>query len=183
MQPGETVLITGVLGAVGRAATQIAHWKNAKVIGADIADSPTEADAFVNSKTEDLAERVRALTNGNGADLVLDGVGGPMFEPSLKALRAGGRQVAIASLGNGRVDFNLIDFYHGQLSLIGVDTMSLTGAEIAGILHELRAGFEGGYLKPSAVQTWTMDQAIDAYTAVQQGGTSIKHVLLPQAGY
>jgi NADPH:quinone reductase len=50
IQPGETVLITGALGAVGRAATQIAHWKKAKVIGADISDKPSDADVFVNTK-------------------------------------------------------------------------------------------------------------------------------------
>ena len=44
IRAGETVLITGALGAVGRAAIQIAHWKKAKVIGADISDKPCEAD-------------------------------------------------------------------------------------------------------------------------------------------
>jgi NADPH2:quinone reductase len=41
IQAGETVLITGALGAVGKAATQIAHWKKAKVIGADISGEPS----------------------------------------------------------------------------------------------------------------------------------------------
>jgi NADPH2:quinone reductase len=181
MEAGETVLITGALGAVGRAATQIAHWKNARVIGTDVLDSLSEADAFIKSPVESLADEVRALTNGKGADLVLDAVGGPMFEPSLKALRSGGRQVAIVSVGNGRVDFSLVDFYHRSLSLIGVDSMQLTGSAVAGIMDELRAGFEGGYLQPSAVQTWTLDQGIEAYMAVQLGGTSTKQVLLPQA--
>src|ERR1700751_2128499 len=44
IQSGETILVTGASGAVGRAATQIAHWKGAKVIGADIRQSPSEAD-------------------------------------------------------------------------------------------------------------------------------------------
>jgi NADPH:quinone reductase-like Zn-dependent oxidoreductase len=54
IQAGETVLITGALGAVGRAATQIAHWKRAKVIGADISDKPSDADVFVNTKAKEL---------------------------------------------------------------------------------------------------------------------------------
>jgi len=57
VQAGETVLITGALGAVGRAATQIAHWKKAKVIGADISEKPSEADAFINTKAKDLPPR------------------------------------------------------------------------------------------------------------------------------
>jgi NADPH:quinone reductase len=180
IQAGETVLITGALGAVGRAATQIAHWKKAKVIGSDISDNASEADAFVNAKSKDLSVEVKALTDGKGVDLVLDAVGGPMFEPSLQSLRVGGRQVAIASIGDGRVEFNLVDFYHNLLRLIGVDTMKLTGPEIAKIMDDLRAGFEDGHLRPSPVQTWTLDQGIDAYAAVEKGGTSSKHVLLPR---
>ena len=179
IQAGETVLITGALGAVGRAATQIAHWKKAKVIGADISDKPSDADVFINTKTKELPVEVKAVTNGKGADLVFDAVGGPMFEPCLKSLRLGGRQVAITSIGNGRVEFSLVDFYHNLQRLIGVDTMKLTGPAIAKIMDELRAGFEGGYLRTSPVQSWSLDQAIDAYTAVEKGTGLSKHVFLP----
>jgi NADPH:quinone reductase-like Zn-dependent oxidoreductase len=180
IQAGETVLITGALGAVGRAATQIAHWKKAKVIGADISDKPSDADAFVNTKVRELAVEVKALTDGKGADLVFDAVGGPMFEPCLKSLRLGGRQVAITSIGNGRVEFSLVDFYHNRLRLMGIDTVKLAGPAIAGIMDQLRAGFEGGYLRTSPVQRWSLDQAIDAYTAVERGIGLNKHVFLPR---
>jgi NADPH:quinone reductase len=180
IQAGETVLITGALGAVGQAATQIAHWKKARVIGADIFDKPSEADAFVNVKSKDLPAEVKALTDGKGVDLVLDAVGGPMFEPSLKSLRIGGRQVAITSVGSGRVEFNLVDFYRNLHRLIGVNTLKPTGPEIAKIMDDLRAGFEDGHLRPSPIQTWTLDQGIDAYAAVEKGATSSKHVLLPR---
>src|ERR1700733_6203608 len=179
IQAGETVLITGALGAVGRAATQIAHWKKAKVIGADISDGPSDVDFFVNTKTKELPFEVKALTDGKGADLVFDAVGGPMFETCLKSLRLGGRQVAITSIGNGRVEFSLVDFYHNRQLLMGVDTVKLTGPEIANIMDKLRVGFEGGVLRPSPVQRWSLDQAIDAYTAVEKGTSSNKHVLLP----
>jgi NADPH:quinone reductase-like Zn-dependent oxidoreductase len=181
IKAAETALITGALGAVGRAAIQIAHWKGARVIGADISDRPSEADVFVNTKNKDLPTEVKTLTGGQGADLVLDAVGGVMFEPALKSLRTGGRQAAITSGGNGRVEFSLIDFYHRQLRLLGVDTMKLSGHQIAAIMNELRAGFEKGELRPSPIKTWTLDQAVDAYTAVANGDTSRKHVLLPCA--
>jgi len=179
IQAGETVLITGALGAVGRAATQIAHWKKAKVIGADISDKPSDADVFINIKAKELPAEVKALTNGKGADLVFDAVGGPMFEPCLKSLRVGGRQVAITSIGNGRVEFSLVDFYHNFQRLLSVDTVKLTGPAIANIMDKLRAGFEDGYLRTSPVQKWSLDQAIDAYAAVERGANSKKHVLLP----
>lgn len=178
IRPGETALITGALGAVGRAAIQIAHWKNAKVIGVDIADGATEADVFVNTKRSDLAAEAKSFTDGKGVDVALDAVGGPMFEPSLRSLRQGGRQVAITSIGNGRVEFSLVDFYHNLLRLIGVDTLKLTSPQIAAIMDDLRPGFENGHLRPSPVQTWPLAQGVDAYAAVAKGTASSKQVLL-----
>jgi NADPH:quinone reductase-like Zn-dependent oxidoreductase len=180
IRPGETLLVTGALGAVGQAAIQIAHWKGARVIGADILDGPSDADAFINAKSKDLTVETRAWTDGRGVDLALDCVGGPMFEPCLKSLRLDGRQVAIASLGDGRVTFSLLDFYHNRLRLIGVDTLGLSGSQIATIMDSLRAGFEGGHLRPPSVQTWSLEQAVDAYAAVQAGALGSKHVLVPR---
>src|SRR5580704_3962389 len=90
IQPGETILIVGAAGAVGQAATQIANWKQARVIGADTRSDPIPgAESVVNTKTEDLRERVLELTAGRGVDAVFDTVGGPMFEPALRSLRFG----------------------------------------------------------------------------------------------
>jgi NADPH2:quinone reductase len=60
IQSGETVLITGVAGAVGQAATQIAHWMGATVIGADLGDKPSDADMSINTKDKDLDAEVNA---------------------------------------------------------------------------------------------------------------------------
>jgi len=113
IKAGETILIVGAAGAAGQAATQIANWKQAHVISADIPSDPIPGtESVVNTKTEDLRERVLELTAGKGVNAVFDTVGGPLFEPSLRSLGFGGRQVAIASAGNPRVSFNVIDFYH-----------------------------------------------------------------------
>jgi NADPH:quinone reductase-like Zn-dependent oxidoreductase len=180
VQAGETVLVTGAGGAVGRAVTQIAHWKGARVIGADIANAPSEADVFINTREKDLVSEVRAATGGRGADLGYDTVGGPMFEPCLKSLASGGRQLAITSVGDRRVSFDLLDFYHNRLRLIGVDSMQLGGSKIAQIFDALRPGFEDGRLKPFEVKGWALDRAGEAYAAVEKGGGAAKHVLLPQ---
>jgi NADPH:quinone reductase-like Zn-dependent oxidoreductase len=180
IQAGETVLITGALGAVGRAATQVARWKQAKVIGADISDRASEADAFIDTRNRDLPSEVKALTDGKGVSLVLDTVGGPVFERALKSLAIDGRQVAITSVGTRRVEFDLVDFYHNRQRLIGVDTLKLTGVEIARIMDGLREGFEKGNFQPSAVKTWSLDHAVDAYSAVERGDSSSKHILLPR---
>jgi NADPH:quinone reductase-like Zn-dependent oxidoreductase len=179
IQEGETVLVVGVSGAVGRAATQIAHWKKARVIGAARhSDNPAKADAVVNTATGDVAQEVRALTGGKGADLVLDAVGGSMFEPSLKSLRRGGRQIAISSTKDRQVTFDLVDFYHNESRLMGLDTLKLTGPEIAEIMNNLATGFESGDLEPPPVTTWPLERGVEAYEAVTKGAAQTKQVLV-----
>ncbi|HEX3431502.1 MAG TPA: zinc-binding alcohol dehydrogenase family protein [Rhizomicrobium sp.] len=178
LEKGETVLVTGASGAVGRAVTQIAHWKGARVIGADRTDRSSLADVFINTESQELARECKTATGGKGADLVFDTVGGPLFESCLRSLAVNGRQVAISSVGDRRVSFDLIDFYHDELRLIGVDSMKFTGVKIAQMLDALKPGFESGALKPYDVQTWPLERAVEAYEAAAKGG-AIKQVLLP----
>jgi NADPH:quinone reductase len=178
LKADETILVTAAHGAVGRAVTQIAHWKGARVIGADIVERPSEADLFIDSKSRDLVAEVKNATGGKGVDLVYDAVGGPLFEPSLKSLAFRGRQIAITSVGERRVSFDLIDFYHNLSRLIGVDSLKLSGREIAAIMDALRPGFESGALKPFDVKARPLGNAIAAYDAVETGGSPEKQVLI-----
>lgn len=180
LRKGETLLVTGALGAVGRAATQIAQSIGARVIGADIADGRSEADVRIDLRHQDLVAAVLEATDETGADIALDAVGGPVFEKVQQALGLDGRHVAITSVGTRRVEFDLVDFYHKRLRLIGVDTAKLTGPMIARILDQLREGFDAGTLKPPPIRGWLMRQAVDAYRAVASGESGAKHVLIPE---
>jgi len=179
IEEGETILIIGVSGAVGSAATQIAHWKKARVIGASKgSENPARADELIVTSTHDLAAEVRRLTSGKGADLVLDAVGGPMFEPALRSLRQGGRQMVISS-SEQRVTFDLVEFFENQSRLIGVDTGKLTGQDIAALMDVMSTGFNEGHLHPPAITTWKLEDGAQAYEAVKQGRPRSKHVLIP----
>jgi NADPH:quinone reductase-like Zn-dependent oxidoreductase len=179
VQAGERVLVTGVSGGVGRAATQIAHWRGARVIGASISlENPSGADAVIDATKQDLTGEVLELTEAKGVDLVLDTVGGALFEPCIKSLRKGGRQIAISSKPT-TVSFDLVDFYHGQKTLTGVDTMGLSGPEVTRVMNQLRVGFEEGVLRPPPVQAWPFTDAPRAYEAVAHGQGEKKHVLKP----
>jgi NADPH:quinone reductase-like Zn-dependent oxidoreductase len=178
IQAGETILIIGAAGAVGRAATQIAAWKGARVIPAFRAKGEAPAGT-IDTQAPDMPAAVRTLTGGKGADLVLDTVGGALFEPALTSLRVGGRHLAIVSRGMRRVSFDLTDFYHNRTHLIGVDSLGLNGAEIAAIMDALRPGFEAGALRPFDVTTWPLARAVEAYEAADRDGARAKHVLLP----
>jgi NADPH:quinone reductase len=178
IQPGETILVVGAAGTVGQAATQIANWKQARVIGADTSSDPIPgADSVVNTITEDLHERVMQLTAGKGVNAVFDTVGGPMFEPALRSLAFGGRQVAISGRGDQRVSFNLVDFYHNFSRLLGVDSYGLTPQQIGEIGHEVNAGFEAGTLKPPPIEIAPFEKAVDAYRRMADGQTKAKQVL------
>jgi NADPH:quinone reductase-like Zn-dependent oxidoreductase len=178
LKPGETVLIIGAAGAVGQAATQIANWKGACAIGGVRGDQSAPGTfATPDTSREDFPARVHELTGGKGADVVFDTVGGAMFEPSLQCLAKHGRQVAISSTASPRVTFNLIDFYHKSLHLIGFDSYAYTMHEIAEVFDELRAGFETGALKPPEIQAIPFANAIDAYNAIASGTAKTKIVL------
>ena len=177
IQAGETILIIGALGAVGRAAAQIAHWKGARVIPA-IRGKGKIPGGTIDTLTADIPRAVRDLTEGRGVDLVLDCVGGALFEPALLSLAVGGRHMVIVSKGMRRVRFDLTDFYHNRSHILGVDSLGLTGPEIAAIMNELRPGFETGDLRPSGVRTWTLREAAVAYEAASTD-VSVKQVLVP----
>ena len=88
---GETVLVMGVNGKVGQAATQIATWHGARVIGVVRRSEPYEGHAnsqveVIDASATDVASRVRELTGGKGADIVFNTVGDPYFEAAHKSL-------------------------------------------------------------------------------------------------
>ena len=162
IQAGETILIVGAAGAVGQAATQIANWRKARVIGADITSDPIAgAEAVVNTRSVDLRGRV----------------GGPLFEPALQSLAFGGRQVVIASPGYLHVSFNLVDFYHNFSRLLGVDSYGLTPRQVGEIAEGLHAGFETGALKPPPIEIVPFEKAVDAYSQIAAGQAKTKQVL------
>jgi NADPH:quinone reductase len=178
IQAGETILIVGAAGAVGQAAIQIANWKQARVIGADTSSDPIPGtESVVNTKSEDLRARVLELTAGKGVDAVFDTVGGPMFEPALRTLGFGGRQVAISSKADPRVTFNLVDFYHNSSRLLGVDSYGLTSRQIVEIESELQLGFESGVLRPPSIEIVPFEKAVDAYSRMASGQAKTKQVL------
>ena len=177
IQPGETILIVGAGGAVGQAATQIANGKQARVIGAAVTSDPIPGTvSVVNTRTEDLREKVLELTAGKGVDVVFDTVGGPMFEPALRSLRFRGRHVAISSR-EPRVSFNLVDFYHNFSRLLGVDSYGLTSRQVKEIEDELQRGFETGALTPPPIETVPFEKAVEAYNRVAAKQAKAKQVL------
>ena len=185
VQKGETVLILGTTGAVGSAAARIAHELGARVIGTARKASDTPAagilpvDQWIDLQVADLPSGARKLTNGRGADVVFDVVGGTMFEQCLSALAWRGRQVAISSSPEPRVSFNLVDFYHKESRLFGVDSLKLSFEETGEILRRLTPGIEAGTFPPPPVETFRLHEGPRLYRDVAESKIKTKPILVP----
>ena len=105
LEAGETLLVLGAAGGVGLAAVEIGKAMGARVIaGASTAEKldvarDHGADAVINYATENLTERVIALTSDRGADVCFDPVGGDLFDAALSALGWGGRILLVGFVG------------------------------------------------------------------------------------
>lgn len=178
--PGETILITGGAGMVGQAATAIARWRGATPIVAS-RRKPAGVEHFIDSSSTDIREAVLELTDGRGADLALDIVGGELFEPALRSLRFGGRMAATFN-NLTRVEFSPAEIVGKQLRVSGIASIFWDAAEIAHIFDQLSPLFDRGLLLPPAVKTWPLEKAVEAYQTVADGSAGIKQVLLPSGG-
>src|SRR6266404_290064 len=184
-RPGEHVLIMGVNGKVGQAAAQLATWKGASVIGVVRKDEPYEGHAnatveIINSATADVAKRVRDLTGGRGADIVFNTVGDPYFNTAHRSLAAGGRQILIAAV-DPIVEFNILEFYRGRHTYVGIDTLAFSSVESADVLRSIMPGFGGGFLRPFPIagsSIYALGEAKAAYAAVI-GSSGNRVVLRP----
>ncbi|WP_430649392.1 quinone oxidoreductase family protein [Bradyrhizobium uaiense] len=180
---GETVLVMGVNGKVGQAAVQIASWHGARVIGVVRKSEPYEGHSnsaveVIDASTTDVAARVRELTGGKGADIVYNTVGDPYFQAAHKSLALRGRQILIAAVDR-IVQFNILEFYRGQHTYVGIDTLALSSVATGAVLRELAPGFAGGHLKPFPIKQsaiYPLEQARAAFVAV--AGSSRDRVIL-----
>jgi NADPH2:quinone reductase len=182
-KPGETVLVMGVNGKVGQAAVQIATWRGARAIGVVRKPEAYEGHAnaevdVIDSSSGDVAARVRELTNGHGADIVFNTVGDPYFQAAHKSLALRGRQILIAAIDR-IVQFNILEFYRGQHTYVGIDTLGLSSVATGAVLRELTPGFASGHLKPFPINPAAMYSLEDAKRAfVAVAGSSRDRVIL-----
>ena len=116
LQPGETLLVLGAAGGVGLAAVELGKAMGARVIAA--ASSPKKlevarqagADDLIDYSDGELKEKVKALTDGRGADVIYDPVGGPLFDQCMRCINWNGRVLVVGFVGGDipKVPTNLV---------------------------------------------------------------------------
>ncbi len=186
IRAGEVLLVVGANGGVGSAVAQIGKAKGARVIGADRsplhqgAPASRALDDFILLDNRELQVSLAELNRGQKADVVFDTVGGTMFEAALKSLKHRGRLVEIASTGGRRVSFDLIDFYHNESRLLGVDTRARDAVESGALLEALTPSFEQDTFQPPAIdRAFRLSEGVAAYAQVSRGQVRGRLVLAP----
>jgi NADPH:quinone reductase len=185
LEAGETVLLIGAGGGVGSAAAQIARRLGGRVIGADRREPHPDAPIHDIAErliigAEDLSAEIRMATDGKGADVVFDLVGGVMFRSAVNSLALRGRLIEIAATSQREVSFDLADFYHNESRLFGVDTLKRDLTASAEVLEVLTPGFVAGdYRSAPIAETRGLREAKEAYRKVADGAPG-RIVLRPQ---
>ncbi|RMO73497.1 NADPH:quinone oxidoreductase family protein [Pseudomonas syringae group genomosp. 3] len=171
LQPGETLLVLGASGGVGLAAVEIGKALGARVIAAASSAEKLEvarnagADELINYSETSLKDEVKRLTNGNGADVIYDPVGGDLFDQAIRAIAWNGRLLVVG-------------FASGRIPDLPVNLALLKGASVVGVFwgsfaqrqpkdnaanfKQLFAWFEEGKLKPLVSTVYPLERAGEA---------------------
>src|SRR5258707_11103015 len=145
LQPGETLLIHGGSSGIGTMATQLAKAFGSKVIvtvgSKDKAEACLKlgADRAIKYKTEDFVAEVKAATDGAGANVILDMVGGDYIERNYDAAAIEGRVVQIAFLGGPKVTVNIAKVMVKRLTHTGSTLRPRTNADKAAMVAAIEA--------------------------------------------
>ena len=169
MQPGETVLIHAAGSGVGTAAIQIARASGARVLTTAGSDAKVArglelgAEGGINYSTQDVTAELQRLTDGRGVDVVLDSVGGAVFDATMKALAEGGRVVNVGAPAGPRSeqDQSAMEARGQSVQQSGVFNDAAEDAEGAG-WAQLKAWFEDGTIKPIVDRVLPWEEAESA---------------------
>ena len=180
---GQTVLVTGGAGAVGAMAIQIAKWSGAKVIAtvssAEKAAAAREdgADATINYKTEDVAERVLALNGGQRVDRIVDVDFGAHAELATRIIKTSGTIASYASMSNRspQIPFGTLMFLDTTLRMVLVYVMPEDAKQAAA--HDITTMLEVDALRPRIVKTFGLGQIVEAHE-LQEKGTHIGNIVV-----
>ena len=183
---GESLLVNGASGGVGLAAVEIGKHLGATVIAAASSDEKLAlaaahgADHLVNYRSEDLRERVKALTGGRGADVIYDPVGGGVFDASMRCIAPGGRLLVIGfasgRIAEARTNIVLLK----EISVVGVAWGSFAHRDSAAnraYFTVLLRWYEAGALRPLVSRRLPLADAPAALDAFRSRSVVGKQVL------
>ncbi len=177
LKAGETLLVQGGSSGIGVTAIQLAKAAGAKVIvtvGSDdkaAACLALGADHAINYKNQDFVEETKRLTDGRGADVILDMVAGSYVARELTCLADDGRLVIIATQGGIDSQINSGQVLRRRLTITGSTLRPRPVAFKAAIARALAANvwpwLASGQVKPVIFKTFAAEQAADAHALME----------------
>ena len=186
---GETFLVHGGSSGIGTAAIQLAKCFGARVFAtagsAEKCQACAElgADVAINYREQDFVEAVREATDGRGADVILDMVGGAYLQRNVDALAIEGRLVIIALMEGTKAEANLATLMSRRLTITGSTLRARSVDQKAAIVAQLRANLwarmTAGELRPVIHATYPLTDAADAHRVMQSSTHIGKLLLIP----
>jgi synaptic vesicle membrane protein VAT-1 len=207
LKPGERVLIHAAAGGVGISATQVARGIGAEIFGTS---SASKHDAIraqgvnhaIDYRTTDFADEVRAITGGEGVDVIIDALGPTSFRKDYRLLRQGGRLVmyglseasteggrsiprtlrALASMPTATMPWwKSLSLMNENKGVFGLNMLSWWDREgdINRAIEPLASQLEAGELEPVVAQAFPFDRAGEAHTYIGERRNVGKVVLVP----
>ena len=177
LQKGETLLVHGGSSGIGTTAIQLARTFGARVLttaGSDEKCAACEglgAERAINYRTTDFVAAVREATDGRGADVILDIVGGDYLQRNIDTLARDGRLVHIGQLGGAKAQINLGPVLRNRLTITGSTLRPRSVAEKGAIARELLKHvwpvFESGAVKVIVDKTFPLALAADAHRLME----------------
>ena len=187
LAPGESVLVHAAAGGVGTLAVQMAKLLGAgKVIATASTPAKLEfacslgADVQIDYTKEDVVAGVRAATNGKGADIILDGVGGEVFELSLSSLAADGRLIVYGVASGQMVEFNPVRLMRRNQSVVGfyLGHLMARPAQLRPAIEEITGWLAEDKLRLMIGHVFALEDAARAHRQLEARETTGKIVLL-----
>ena len=169
IEPGQQLLISGASGAVGHALVQLALALGGNPIAVvSTADKATHARqsgarTVIDLSAQDLREAVMQATQGRGADLAFDLVGGPLLGQLLSAVRTRGAVVCIGFAGGTAAGFDVADVVIHEKRVMGYDAWLETDADVANAFDALCRFIAAGQIRPAIDSIFPMQDYAAAY--------------------
>lgn len=184
---GETVLVHGAAGGVGLAAVEVAAALGARVIatarGEDKLDLVRSRGAALACDSDgDWPAIVRAATDGAGADVVYDPIGGETFEQSTRVLAFGGRLLVIGFASGDIPTLRMNRVLLKNIAVVGLNWGAYRDEHpelLAAATAELFALHAAGRIRPLVSSTWPLVDAARALEEIASRRSTGKVVLLP----
>lgn len=186
-KPGEWVVVQAAAGALGTATIQVAKAMGLKVIALASSEEKLElcrslgADVTLLNTRDDLVDAVKKATDGKGADLITEVVGGPQFEQTLKMLAYRGRVLVIGSASREMAQMYPVALMRANQSVIGVwlTPFLSDAAEVGAASQFLAPLLASGQIKPVVGERFSLEEAAKAFEFVLSRKNTGKVIIEP----